>query len=200
MATISVEEDPTPAVLFAARVLRERLADGGLPLGQFEGTTVLVSASDPQAVTLRVGPDRIGISHGIAPDADRVVEVDIDGPFTATEPAALDETAQGLLGLMCGPLPPWTQSLEAFWAHGSRLPGMPSSIEVLCSDGTRAVVGSGEPCYRVAGTPEALERVFYGVDIFLYAVVGGAITTDGTASHLSVLTGASWNARFGNGS
>jgi len=29
VVTISIEEDPTPAVLFAARQLREHLADGG---------------------------------------------------------------------------------------------------------------------------------------------------------------------------
>jgi hypothetical protein len=125
------------------------------------------------------------------------MEVDIDGPFTPIHPDSLDEAARGLVALLSSPLPAWTDSLNSFWELSKGVRGMPASIEVVCSDGTRATVGAGEPCYRIAGSAEALARVFFGVDILLYAVLGGAVTTEGSASHLSVLTGASWNARFG---
>jgi len=200
VVTISTEHDPTPAVLFAARVLRQRLVAGGGSVSGLEGATALQSASDPQAVTVRVADGAVELSHGVAPDAERVVEVDIDGPFSPTAPEALDDTGRALVEILSAPLPTWQDSLGVFWELSKDVRGMPASLEVLCSDGTEAVVGSGEPRYRIAGSPEALERVFYGVDIFLYAVVGGAITVEGSGSQLSVLTGASWRARFDGGS
>jgi hypothetical protein len=199
---ITTEDDPTPLVLFVARTLREahrhpELAELSAGLS---GSFALRSVEDPQAVTLTFGGGGVHLVHGADPGADHHRGLDIAAPLglVGDEPDPAIATLQRLLQ---PPLAPWQHLAQSFWDLTSGDRGMPSRLEVSCTDevAQTLVLGSGEPRYAISGNSAQLQRIFFGTDDILTAAYVGAIGIEGTLPQLSVMTGASWKVRFEGG-
>jgi hypothetical protein len=200
---IKMEEDPTPFVLFIARTLRESAKDPHLrgTLSDMSGVLALRSVCDPQRATLRFDREVVTITHGALDDADAVVEVEIGGPLTFVDTRGDLKLVAEADEVLHPTLQQWRQGAMDFWALSHEDRGMPRRLIVNCSDddSDALVLGDGLPSYEIRGPRVALERIFFGVDSILEAAFAGDIAVNGTLPQLSVLTGASWKARFQGG-
>jgi hypothetical protein len=202
MLTITTEDDPTPLVMFIARTLREsqRHPDLAEISAGLSGTFAISSVDDPQAATMTFGGAGVHIVHGADPAAGHRVDLDIAAPLGLIGDD-LDAEVVQLQRLLQPPLAPWQDLAREFWDLTSTDPGMPARLDVTCTDvpDETLTAGSGEPRYGISGEHVQLQRIFFGTDDILTAAFVGAIGIEGTLPQLSVMTGASWKARFEGG-
>jgi hypothetical protein len=202
MMNITTEDDPTPLVMFIARTLRESQCHPELAeiAASLHGTFALSSVEDPQAATLSFGGGGVHVVHGADPAANHRSDLNIAAPLGFPSDG-LDPSLAKLQKLLQPDLAPWPDLARAFWNLTSGDPGMPARLNITCTVDPieTLVLGVGEPSYGISGERAQLQRLFFGTDDILTAAFAGAIGIEGTLPQLSVMTGASWKARFEGG-
>jgi hypothetical protein len=201
---VVLEPDATPLVRIIATTLRDSASDADVArkAERLRGVFALRSEKDPQAVTMRFDRGRVALTHGVAPDAQVVVTVDLDnmsGP-DAPKPKARGafrhlRFALGVSKLLEPKARPWPEHVHAFWAFAGDRRGMPERLRVVCLDDGAAVdVGTGteEPasCYEIHGSALALVSIFSGNSVFGQDLLEGKVYAIGSLQHASVLTGS----------
>jgi len=201
---VVLEPDATPLVRIIATTLRESLRDPDLTRKAegLRGVFALKSAKDPQAVTMRFAAGRVALAHGVAPDAQVVVTVDLDN---MTGPDAPKPKVKGALGhpmfaltvsKLLEPKPrAWPEHARAFWEFTSKQRDTPAHLRVVCLDnGAILDLGrdeSGEDTYEIHGSAAALESIFSGNSVFGQDLLEGKVYAIGSMKYASVLTGCS---------
>jgi hypothetical protein len=200
---VIVEDDPTPLVQVAARLVRlavphtEPEACGRA--GAAEASVTVRSSGDAQALTVSFNEGSIALRHGAASDADAALVVDIANDLAVDTEASLGD--QGLLHLvntlLHPPVPGWRDAAQHFWQRTSAGQGMPQELVLHCTDDDeQLVLGSGLPTYTLSATGIDLARVLSGAAPLLDSVFSGAVAIRGTLPQLSVMAGASNKVRF----
>jgi hypothetical protein len=205
-ATIDVAPDSPPIVLGIAARLRRVAADDklGPRLARMKGTLALRSSVDKQSATVRFDRGRVHLSSGVAPDAGLVITLDF-GDDTA-KPKVAGALRHPLLALGASkvldpPARPWQEEASAFWEFAQRMPRVPRSMLVVCTDdGSTLKLGEpGEPEYQIHGSAKALQSALGGSSILLEDVLAGRLLVVGSLEHASVLTGAAIAWAMGEG-
>ena len=201
---VVLEPDATPLVRIIATTLRESVSDADVArkAERLRGVFALRSEKDPQAVTMRFDRGRVALTHGVAPDAQVVVTVDLDnmsGP-DAAKPKVRGgfrhlRLALGVSKLLEPKARPWSEHVHAFWAFAGDRRGMPERLRVVCLDDGAAVdVGTGTEkpasCYEIHGSALALVSIFSGNSVFGQDLLEGKVYAIGSLQHASVITGS----------
>jgi len=196
------EDDATPLVKIIGATLRRALArpENVSRAANLDGVFALQSEHDPQAVTMRFSAGRVALTHGIAPDADVVVTVDLDhmsGP-DAKKPKVRGalrhpKFALGVSKLLDTPPGSWQEHAQQFWGFANGAPGMPERLRVVCLDDHSALdLGSQDgSLYEIHGTADALIAIFSGNSVFGQDLLDGKVYAVGEMKHASILTGQS---------
>lgn len=200
---VTVEDDPTPLVRVAARLVRLALlhaeAEALTQVGRTRATVTITSRADAQALTCTFGPRSIHLRHGAVTDADASLVVDVaEGLALDSEASTGDGALLELLDrLLHPPVPNWRDAAQSFWDRTGSDRGMPHELVVHCTDDdTQIVLGDGAPTYTLSATGEDLARVLSGAAPLLDSVFSGAVAIRGTLPQLSVMAGASNKVRF----
>lgn len=200
---VLVEDDPTPLVRLAARLIRLALAHADaeplMAIGRAGVTVSVRSAHDAQAFTCTFTPGSIDLRHGAAADADAVLVVDVAKDLALdSEASSGDAALQELVdALLHPPIPRWRDAAQDFWHRTSADRGMPQELVVHCTDeDDQLVLGGGVPTYTLSATSVDLARVLSGAAPLLDSVFSGAVAIRGTLPQLSVMAGASNKVRF----
>jgi hypothetical protein len=204
---VVLEPDATPLVRIIARTLRDSAADADVArkAERLRGVFALRSEKDPQAVSMRFDRGRVALTHGVAPDAQVVVTVDLDnmsGP-DAPKPKVRGgfrhlRLALGVSKLLEPKARPWSEHAQAFWAFAGAHRGMPDRLRVVClDDGSAVDLGSGTGTdsnpsshYEIHGSAPALVSIFSGNSVFGQDLLEGKVYAIGSLQHASVLTGS----------
>jgi hypothetical protein len=201
---VVLEPDATPLVRIIATTLRDSASDADVArkAERLRGVFALRSEKDPQAVTMRFERGRVALTHGVAPDAQVVVTVDLDnmsGP-DAPKPKVRGafrhlRFALGVSKLLEPKVRPWSEHVQAFWAFAGDRRGMPERLRVVCLDDGAAVdvgtgTGAGSSCYEIHGSALALVSIFSGNSVFGQDLLEGKVYAIGSLQHASVLTGS----------
>jgi hypothetical protein len=200
---VVVEDDPTPLVRAAARLVRLALphVDAG-PLAQAARDEVRVSVSsrdDAQTLTVTFSTGSVALLHGASPGADAALVVVVaDDLALDAESSSGDQVLVELVDALLHPqVPQWRDAAQAFWQHTSADRGMPQQLVVHCTDeDDQLVLGAGTPTYTLSATGIDLARVLSGVAPLLDSVFSGVVAIRGTLPQLSVMAGASNKVRF----
>lgn len=199
---VVLEPDATPLVRIIATTLRDSASDADVArkAERLRGVFALRSEKDPQAVTMRFDRGRVALTHGVAPDAQVVVTVDLDnmsGP-DAPKPKVRGafrhlRFALGVSKLLEPKARPWSEHVQAFWAFAGDRRGMPERLRVVCLDDGAAVdvgTGTSSSCYEIHGSALALVSIFSGNSVFGQDLLDGKVYAIGSLQHASVLTGS----------
>jgi hypothetical protein len=199
---VTVEDDPTPLVRVAARLMRLTLlhrADVLQEAGRTRATVSVASRDDAQALTCTFRPGSIHLRHGAVTDADASLVVDVAEDLALESEASTgDEALQGLVDrLLHPPVPYWRDAAQSFWDRTGADRGMPQELVVHCTDEeARLVLGDGATTYTLSASGADLARVLSGAAPLLDSVFSGAVAIRGTLPQLSVMAGASNKVRF----
>ncbi len=198
---ITLEDDATPLVRILGATLRRSARNPALEskLKGMRGVVALKSSVDPQAVTMRFDKGRVAIERGVAADSGVVIEADLT---KMNEPGAEKPKLKGVarhlkLALAANkvldPQPgPWQDEARLFWGFAHNHPRMPATLLVVCTDdGSRLVLGNGEPEYELHGSARALNSVFTGGSVLGEDLLNGKLRAVGSLQHLAELTGRS---------
>lgn len=200
LVRVAIEDDATPLVRQLGRTLGEAIRSGHAhdELSRAGGTVAVRSHDTPQAATITLGAT-IEVRGGVLAEPDATVVVDLHDRFAPTEEPSGDAVlAAGVLHALRPPLPPWREAAARFWQETRAIPGIPDVlvVHVLGPDGPEeGRFGEGATTYELTGPADLLAGVFTGADDFLAALDAG-VQVKGTLSQLSVMTAASWKARF----
>ena len=199
---VSVEDDPPPIVRALANDLGAALADTSFAEATHAATGVVAvrSALTPQAATVKLGGGRVELVHGVDGNADVTATTDSseDGGAAIEGPAELAGWAARLLD---PPLPSLPEAAERFWSVLSSRPGAPDALLVVePRDGEQHRFGAdeGRTC-ELHGDGDGLLTVLTGRASAIEAAFIGAIRIRGTFPDISVLSGAGYEIRYGNG-
>lgn len=201
---LSVEADAPPVVRALARELAVRLEDPSFAEAteRLEGVVSLSDASTPQAVSFRLGGDRVSLVHGRVEDADLTARAALNGaarPLEVVEGAPGEELERWLASLLDGPSPPLADAAAGFWLALERMPGAPAALLVVEDRGEELRFGAEQGrAYELRGSREALVAVLSGRTPLIDAGFAGEVIARGTFTELSVLTGAGFAIRYGN--
>jgi hypothetical protein len=200
---VIVEDDPTPLVRVAARLVRLALPQvDAEALGQAcsaEASVSVSSRADAQALTCTFTAGSITLRHGAAADADAALVVDVAADLAPDlEKSSGDQHLVDLVdALLHPPVPVWRDAAQDFWRRTSADKGMPQELVVHCTDDDdRLVLGAGVPTYTLSATGVDLARVLSGAAPLLESVFSGTVAIRGTLPQLSVMAGASIKVRF----
>ncbi len=198
---VVMEGDASPVVRLVERTLRDAVRDGHAPevLGPTFGTVVLRSHDTPQVATITFSGGTIEVAGGAQPQPDATVVVDLHGRFALVqEPDGDGVLAAAALRALTPPVPHWRDAAARFWAAARDIPGIPDVlvVHVVEPDGDESArIGEGTSTYGLTGPADLLAGVLSGADDFLVALAAG-LQVQGTLAQLSVMTAASWKARF----
>ena len=203
---VSTEAEPTPMVSALAADLRACLADPGFleRTATLEGTVALRDSETPQAATLSLGAGSVAIAHGAAEEADLIATVTLPlgsgtpGEFEPGEDAP-PGLARWLEALLTPPLPSLPDAAERFWAALEPMPGAPPALLIVDTAGESHRFGADGDAYEIHGPPGDLIGVLTGRVPLLDAAHAGAVAIKGTFPAISVLTGAGFRVRRGDG-
>ena len=198
---ITVEPDPTPLALILAATLRRaaRTPKLAVTLASTKGAVALKSSVDPQAATIRLADGRAHVTSGVAPDADVVIEVDINrmSDPRAPKPKVTGAARHPKLALAASKLlePPhgtWQEEAAAFWTFASAHPRSPRSLRVVDADTGAEVTFGDQPAeYELHGSAHALVTLFTGGSVLGQELLDGKLHAVGTLRHTAELTGRS---------
>lgn len=199
---VRIEDDASPLVRLIGRTLRDSARTGHAidTLNRSTGTVAIHSHDTPQAATISFGDNGIDVSSGVLVEPDAAITVDLNARFAPTaEPSGDADLAGGVLQALTPPLPEWRDAAQRFWDATHSLPGFPDVL-IAVTEGPegleQVVLGDGSTQYLIAGAPETLAGVFSGADDLIAVLASGVLGIQGTMSHLSVMTGASWKVRY----
>lgn len=200
---IEVEEDPVPIVRIIAAQFRHSLKFPEFVrlAGNFNGTFALASTVDPQAVTVTGHQGTLSLKRGVSKDAAIVIRLDFNKPDDSPKVEGL--LRHPLLALNVGKLMEtfetnWTRAGEDFWSRTRHIPGMPTAIELRCTDdGRRLTLGDDVPELVLEGTSKQLIEILTGGNVLVAAVVEGKIRVHGSMKHLVILSGATKDLMLG---
>lgn len=197
---VSIDDDATPVVRLIGRTLRDavRLEHALDVLGRGSGTVAVRSHATPQAATVTFADGAVAVTGGVFAPTDATVTVDLDDRFASTSTEGDGELADATLRALRVPLPDWREAAARFWDITRGIRGIPDVLVAVADgpDGAQeARFGSGPTSYRMVGTPDLLAGVFTGAD-FLFTALERGLGIQGTMSQLSVMTAASWKARY----
>ena len=187
--TITTENDPTPLVLMLANTVRRAVAADPGSVAKLEGVAAIVSANDPQAVTLQFSGGDVHLSHGVAENVQVTVTLDLekDGLPDAPKPKISGAVrhprfALGLAKVLEPPLPDLATAANAFWSAVGDQAGMPDALRVSDpATGTSLEVGRpGGTSYELVGPEDRLVRVLTGTAVSLEEVESGRCHGRGT--------------------
>lgn len=201
--SVTVEDDPTPLVRLAARLVRLALPHVRAELltgaAADEATVSVSSNRDAQAITCTFRQGSIDLRHGATAHADAVLVVDLsedlalDSSTSSGEPDLIELVD----ALLHPPVPHWRDAAQEFWRRTSADRGMPEQLVLQSTDEqAELVLGAGAPAYTLSATGRDLARVLSGAAPLLAAVFSGAVSIRGTLPQLSVMAGASHKVRF----
>lgn len=198
---VVIEEDASPVVRLVGRALRDAVRAAHAPevLDAAFGTVVLRSHDTAQVATIAFAGGTVEVTGGAHPQADATLLVDLHGRFSLVqEPEGDGLLAAAALRALTPPVPHWREAAIRFWAAARQIPGIPDVlvVHVVGPDGDESArIGEGTSTYGLTGPADLLAGVFSGADDFLVALAAG-LQVQGTLSQLSVMTAASWKARF----
>jgi hypothetical protein len=201
---VSVEEDAPPLVRTLAADLAARLEDTSFvaETERLSGVVSVRQSDGAQSATLRLAARAVSLSHGVAEDADLTATIDPDGAAPGVESdGEHPELARWLAALVGPPAVEWPEAAERYWSVLSALRGAPTALRVVDLDSSeeRTYGSEGGPTYEIHGSREGLVGVFSGRTPLIDAAFEGRVLIRGTFPQLSVLTGACYAVRFGDG-
>ena len=198
---IRLEEDPTPLVRILGATLRRSLRDPALEskMKGMRGVVALKSSVDPQAATIRFDKGKVALERGVAADTGVVIEADLtkmnepNAPKPKVKGAAKHLKFALAVSKVIDPKPgEWQDEAHMFWGFAHAHPRMPATLLVVCTDdGSRLVLGNGEPEYELHGSARALNSVFTGSSVLGEDLLDGKLCAVGSLQHLAELTGRS---------
>jgi len=197
---LAIEEDASPLVRLVGRTLRSAVehAESNLVEG-IVGTVAVRSHDTPQVATVSFADGFVGVTSGLFVAPDATLTVDLHARFAPTgEPTGDARLATAVLRALRAPLPHWREAAARFWEAARDIPGIPDVlvVDATGADGSeQARFGTGTTSYGISGPADLLAGVFSGADDLLVALSAG-LQVQGTLSQLSVMTAASWKARF----
>lgn len=193
---IEIEDDAPPLVRLIGRTLSRAGSSG---TGDIVGAVAIRSHDTPQVATVVFGAGVVKVTGGVSVEADATVVVDLHARFTPTQdPVGDADLAAYVLRALHPRLPHWREAAARFWETTRDIAGIPDVliVEAAGPDGPEwGRFGEGATTYLVAGPADLLAGVFVGADDFLVSLSAG-LRVQGTLSQLSVMTAASWKARF----
>lgn len=201
VARIVIEDDASPIVRLVGRTLRDAASAGHAHevLERTVGTVAVRSHDTPQVATIVFAEGAVEVVAGAPVEPDATVVVDLHARFaSAQEPTGDTVLAAAALHALTAPVPHWRDAAARFWAATRQIPGIPDVLVVhaVVPDGDEhGRFGDGPTSYGIAGPADLLAGVFSGADDFLVSLAAG-VQVQGTLSQLSVMTAASWKARF----
>jgi len=201
---LSVEEDAPPMVRALATELAARLEDASFAAEteRLRGVVSVRASAGAQSATLRVEDRTVSLAHGEVDDADLTATIDLNGAAPRVEAdAGHPELSRWLSALVDPPAPAWPEAAERYWSVLAKMPGAPAALRVVNLDtGEERAYGSEDgPAYEIHGSTESLLGVFGGRAPLIDAAFEGRVYIRGTFPQLSVLTGACFAIRFGEG-
>jgi hypothetical protein len=194
--TIELSEEAPPIARGIGAALKRAAAMPKLAqrLSKMHGVVSLRSSVDHQTATVRFDRGSIGLSGGVAKDADVVITLDFNDP--TAKPKVKGALRHPLLALGAAKVldPPkgsWRDEVEAFWNFACDTPRMPPSLRVVCTDdGSDAHFGEpGQPAYEIHGSASQLVSSFSGSSVFLEDMLAGKLYIIGSFEHASILGG-----------
>ncbi len=202
---VRVEDDPPPVVRALANDLRARLRDSAFAeaTGRARGTVLVSDEQTPQSATIRIDEQGVLLSHGSAAAADLRASADLRG----SGPPALDgegehpALADWLRDLLTAPLPAWPDAAERFWSVLATMAGAPEALVVAESEsGEERRYGTPDGrAYELHGSADGLAEVLCGRVPLVDAAFAGKVFVRGSFPQLSVLSGAGFRIRYGDG-
>jgi hypothetical protein len=205
MPRISVEADPPPAVRALAQDLAARLREPAFATmtERLRGVVLVEDTDTPQAVTVRLGADRLELAPGRANNHDLRVLSAFAG--TERDPPRLHggeehpDLAEWARALLTSPAPDWERAAERFWSILRKLTGAPEALLVVERDsGAEKRLGATEGrAYEIQGNAAHLAAVLSGRVPLIEAAFDGLVYVRGSFPELSLLTGAGYEARYG---
>ena len=201
---VRVEDDPPPVVRALANDLRACLRDLAFAeaTARARGTVLVSDAQTPQSATIRIDEHGVLLSHGSAA-ADLRASVDLRG---GGSPALEGEgehpaLADWLRDLLTAPLPAWPDAAERFWSVLATMAGAPEALVVVESEsGEERRYGTPDGrAYELHGRAEGLAKVLCGRVPLVDAAFAGKVFVHGSFPQLSVLSGAGFRIRYGDG-
>ncbi|ANY23574.1 hypothetical protein [Gordonia terrae] len=197
---IEIDDDATPIVRLLGRILRDASRTGHAAdvLGRGSGSVAIRSHSTPQAATVTFADGMIAVTGGVFAPVDATVVVDLDSRCARVYTEGDADLADAVLGALQVPLPDWQEAGARFWEQTRTIPGMPDALAVVARgiEGSQeARFGGGDVAYRIVGSVDTLAGFFTGTD-FLFTALERGLRVQGSLAQLSVMTAASWKARY----
>ncbi len=201
---VTTEADALPIVKVVAALFRRSLALAGVAsrTARVKGVAVLKSATDPQAVTIRLLGDRIEVERGVAANAAVVITADLND--SSVKPKLEGAARHPALALTVGkllepPIGPWRVETKRFMEAALKRPDCPKPIRVNATDdGTHDQYGGdGQPAIDIYGASDDLASSMAGSSLLVEAVLREDVSLIGDLRDLSILTGYGIDNLFG---
>lgn len=204
---VELEPDPVPLARITASLVRRSLAawSGGGPLARARGVIVLASATDPQAVTLRIGADCISIRRGADTDAD--VSITMDLGDSDAKPKVEGAAKHPVLALAAAKLlePPvgdWQTEADRFFESAMAHADCPRPVRLVATDvdgpaRQQQWGGAGDPAIEIHGQAARLAAAMSGSAVVAEEVLNGRLFVVADLRDLSLLTKYAIDHLFG---